>query len=338
MKLKNSTLKEQPELVNETIKLVESSFLYTQNFHYDKDFYPLMRKENHHNCHVLMDGDTLVGHLGVLPQKLVYKDIEVDVLFIGGIAIAEKHRGKGYFTPFFNDIIKKYSNDYAMMFLWSEKSNLYKKHGFYECGSVYQTGEEIFNGHVLISGFHQANKETLTDENFKQILNLYNKGHRNLIVPKRSLECLKEYILNSSVDLFIQPSDNDEIKNYFFINKGFDLNDIIHEISFHEDSKIIEEFAPYKLWLANPYPDEHINFYLGLAKIANQDKFKDFIEKTSDSSIEIQAIDENVEFLYNNQIYSLKHKDFLTGVFGPGKIKEFNQLMPAFYIPGIESI
>ncbi len=50
-----TTLKQRPELLPQVIALIESGFNYDSNYSYAMDFMLLMNKNNHQNCHIIVN-------------------------------------------------------------------------------------------------------------------------------------------------------------------------------------------------------------------------------------------------------------------------------------------
>ena len=124
-----TTLKEHPEHYSQTIALIEKAFGYPQEHKFDVDFYPLMAKDNHSNCYILLEDNTVVGHIGRLTKNLSINTKEYPINMYGGIAISKGQRGQGLFSKLFNHVLQS-SPQTPLNILWSDQVELYNKFEF----------------------------------------------------------------------------------------------------------------------------------------------------------------------------------------------------------------
>jgi len=250
-KFSRKNLAQAPELFSETIALIEREFKYSADYKFEIDFYPLMRKENHQHCHLLIDNETnkVVGHIGFLQKNLKFKNLTLPTQFIGGICIDKKYQGQRLFTHFFKTLTQEYISNIALHVLWGDLHEVYKKFDFYPAGIQYS---------VAPSG-----DGSLKEIKFKSQAHLYNKIHETHLAPTR--EEADWDILKNITSSKLYADD----KNYFFANKGFDLTHIAHEYYF-TDKKIK---IPFQLWSRGEVgASEHV----ALIKIVNVKYFYDF--------------------------------------------------------------
>ncbi len=74
----------------DTIRLIETGFNYPDDHHFDIDFYPLISKDNLVNCHILIDNNKVIAHIGTLPKLLN----DQQVILMGGIVVYSNYQKK----------------------------------------------------------------------------------------------------------------------------------------------------------------------------------------------------------------------------------------------------
>lgn len=324
----------------ELLSLIEHSFSYPPEHHFEIDFYPLMKKENAHNNWILLDEENnLVGHIGVLPRFLTHKNLSFKVSLLGGIAVLESHRGEGLLRKMMTEVLSNYQSDSALFILWSDKHDLYKKFGF-----------ELFGGQEIYS---LRGKGTLTPttlsvllpEERKRIFDLYkNEVEKKYLCIGRDQDYFDDLAAITTSKLYLEKKD-DLITSYAFAEKGHDLKEVVHELVVTQTE--YQEFLaklPHKTLWQPEYPKltklkkESLSF-MGTAKIANQSLFQDMIHDLTANKIQIDTLlPDQILFAFNGENYSLTYADFLTGLFGPNPIKEFEGLIPPIFISGLDSI
>lgn len=251
-----NNLQEKPEFFDQVINLVEDSFGYNENNSFLNDFYPLINNLNHSNCWILQDNNKLVGHIGVRTSSL---NNNTNFAMMGGIAINPDYRGQGLFNDFFREIVNKYKN-FDFIILWSDKSKLYKKFGFDLTGNQYT----LLKVDGMQSTFEKV--KSIDDEIKSQVAFLYKTLVTNELAITRSKQDWNNIWNITSSDLYIAKNRND-ILSYFFMNKGQDLNGIIHEAYFATDHHLEAAVTLGSLWLPHQYK-EYAEFdeKLGLIK------------------------------------------------------------------------
>lgn len=345
--IQKSTLETNPNLLSDTLNLIEQSFGYQKKNKFDEDFYPLIEKGNHQNNHILIcqKYKKVIGHIGVQIKTITFKNIPMPCALIGGIAIHPDYRGRGLFKSFFNNIISHYSKNTALFILWSDQFNLYEKFGFYPAGDTYQTGQKNNLDSPVLELFQKEKFEGLNQKDYAQVKELYKKGVSNFYLTfDRNDEDWEKIKKIKSADIYLLKDGQDDLLAYFFQNKGQDLPHIIHEIGFVEQYKdeLIKLLSPYKLWLpvnSSIEKSDLSNFYLGLFKIGNIEILNQFLNQISQNNLKINSQNkESIEFTINNCHYQTSNKEFLQYLFGPNQPIEFEGLIPKLYISGLDSI
>ncbi|OUR93098.1 hypothetical protein A9Q84_21580 [Halobacteriovorax marinus] len=340
-KLIQTTLAKAPNFFNETLSLLEKSFNYPKHQNFLTDFYPLMAPINHDHCHILIDKDKVVGHIGVKKRTLTYKDTSLEVVLLGGIAISENYQGQGNFSKFFTDILDRYKDKCGLMLLWSDLSALYNRYGFYEAGGVIQTGKKQLLKESLPIDWCETSFKQIDEKKFEQIKTLYANQSRLTLKRDESLwSGIREI---SSAKLFYKEEDN-KIVSYVVMGKGNDLEGIIHELVATKETEndVIESFSDFKLWLPEKYNSlfhKKELLYGAFLKIGNVPLLNSFLENLSKNQLQIISIDgDDINISHNENDFKLNIQDFLTGLLGPTPITEFQEFMPSFFINGLDSI
>lgn len=327
--MKCTNLSQSPVYYKDTIKLIEKAFDYSAANKFDIDFYPLMTKSNHSNCHIMIIDDEVVAHIGVLKQNIELNNEVFSIAMYGGIAVSENHRGKGLFKELFQKVLEQYK-EAAFHLLWSDQLAMYERFGFYPAIEQIEFNESLEDAESFIP----TKLKELKKQEIEQLNNIYKKTKELRI--KRTLadwEILKNI---ESADLYIK-KENDVITNYFFMNKGEDLTGVVYEIG---DFKDIEEINKFGItWSPYDFNNTEVDrLYAGVTKIGNQKIFSKFIHNYTQKMITIHNIDsESVELDFEKNNYTLPIAEFLTGIFGPGRFEELNKI-PPLYISGLDSI
>lgn len=321
-----TNLATRPDKLMDTIDLIERCFQYSPQNSFQEDFFPLVEKRNLENCWILIsEEDQVIAHSGCMIRKLAVGNADINVLLIGGVAVDESHRGKGYSSKILNHILKKYS-DVALQILWSDKVQMYKKLGFFPCIDLYEVSKT--SG---VSSFYETTLAKLSDRELECIQQLYQNS--NDFRLRRTLEDWRILADIKSSKLFIKAS-HQEITNYFFINKGQDLQGVIHEFAHLSDLDEMRTFG--KIWSPTKLEDS-INLFGCLARIGQHQQFKRAIRLLTNEKIEVFSIKENIGFKFQTDNYELDTEEFLQGVLGPNRFEELKDLSP-IYISGLDSI
>jgi len=343
-----TTLSQNPEYFEEVIRLVEEGFHYNKEQSFEKDFAPLMNPLNFENCFFYVDNIShiVVAHLAVCIRTLVKHETEMTVALIGGIVTHKKYRGKNLFKNLITHAIHTYQSEVALFILWSDLESLYEKFDFYRTGGLIECGKRNFSSSERPSGFQKTKFSNISDREFKTIHHLYTTfNEKHFFTIKRNDKDWSIIKDMSSIDLYIKKNATGNIEQYFCINKGRDLTNIIHEISCQnaEDyTSLIKEIGCFKLWL----PETEITktnskeiFYTAYIKIGNTNLLNDFLKEISKGELQITKTENNnIYFKFQNKTYEATFKDFLQNIFGPNAIDEFSNYGLSIYISGLDSI
>jgi hypothetical protein len=328
------TLESHPELRTKVLGIIEKAFNYSEGHSFQSDFYPLFCEDNSENCHVLLKEGIPIGHIGVLKKSIRVADRDHPVLLIGGIAMTEECRGKGFFSDFFNCVLSLYKDDVALFFLWGNFTDLYLKFHFYEVGEIFQWGEKPFGSSDSPSVFK---KVLLSECDFEQLERIRQKYYKEALILNRSKEDWEKLSCISGMQIYTYGTP---VNSYFFANKGMDLQGVIHEIAgdypFEQDSFFINR----KTWasVSSKHSKETILFS-SFVRIGDEQSFRNFIESISSGKIKITSISEKfVAFTFGGQEFSLEPELLLTGLFGPGPFSEFQSFIRPLAIMGPDSI
>lgn len=330
MSQKKTNLADSPQYFDQSLELIEQSFNYQKKYHYEDDFSLLFTPDNHKNCHLLIEGDKVLATIFLLPRILSNSGFETPVCFLGSLCADESIRGKGVFKKFLKSILHENRKKYSLMMLWSDLSELYQKFDFYEAGSVYEYDKNTINKEHLRS---LTKATTLTQQDKQCIAKLYHKSYQDFFIPKRSSRDWELLFNHPTIDLYIEKQEQ-EIIHYAFINKGMDLQNIIHESS----ARVLPKDTDFKIW--SPHSSgQGIQKYAAFIKINDNVHFKDLISEMSANAMIIDSLTEDkVLFKFNDEAFSLSIQDFIGGVFGPAKFKEFMEFQADFWVPGFESV
>lgn len=320
-----------------TIKLIEASFEYKSPFSYEIDFAPLVDASNHDNCYIMLDeNESVIAHIGTKERFIFINDKKYSVTLIGGIAVAEKNRGKGVFQSLFQDVIAEKRSDTSLFLLWSDLEKFYNKFGFYLCGTQFE-----YSSDKKESPFQKTNYQLLSEVEKKEIRYLYESSFsKSFLTLHRSTEDWTLIEKITSADLFLRKS-NGKICDYYFINKGQDLPGIIYEYGTDGDfNKLIKEISSYgKVWTAKEVlPSETIQYQF-LISPGDLRLFTDLVKNLTKDKFRIRNINimkQEVYFDFDEETLVLECQDFLRGIFGPGIFEEIH--VPALFLSGIDSI
>ncbi len=315
------TLKEMPNKLNECVSLIESAFNYNDTYSYKEDFSLLLQEENYENCFFIMEEGEVRATLFTLPRVLEYKDIDIPVLFLGGISVRDDRRGAGVFKSLLETIILL-NGDYAFYLLWSDLSQLYEKFSFYEFG--------------LIEEIDLSDKENHLKEFEPTDTGLFVESYLHLkdkyLVPKRTDKDWYNLLFDCKSIQILE----DRQKHFYFVNKGMDLQGICHE---HHpiDSPPLNGFINWRL-TDKPKQGNPLR-YMGFMRMGNIQHIDRLLRFTSNERLKVDHYNDGlVTVMFDGEKYELQEKDFIQGLWGPGRIEEWTELMPHILIHGYDSI
>ncbi|MBI2521621.1 MAG: GNAT family N-acetyltransferase [Bdellovibrio sp.] len=327
------TLKERPDLYQQTLRLVERSFGSPSLHKIEIDFYPLFQAENWEHCFIMInDADKLVAHLGVKIRQMCVGDKIFPVALLGGIAVEQEQRGQGHFRNLFQEIIKKYESHVTFFLLWSEKNTLYEKFGFHEVGEVFEAKYNGANNTVC----SVTRLEQLSSFAQDSIKNLHALAYEEQYAYfKRDYNDWNAIIKITSAELLFGRNDKNEITSYALKNKGMDLQNIIYEWSTLEILKSQSLGTDTKIWSPLPLDkdfDTIRTLFLGLAKVGNLRLFQSFFSTIFKEQLTLKSRKESFQILeYGKHEYSVQ--EILEMTFSNSRPHKW-----PIYVSGVDSI
>lgn len=342
-----TTLSENPEYFDEVIALIEKEFHYSSDQSYAQDFSLLMNPLNFENCYLYIDPATnrVVSHLAVCPRVMIKEHNEIKVAFIGAIATVKEYRGKDLFRNLMNHALTEHSKECGFFILWSEITGLYEKFSFYLSGGLVETGHAVFSSQDRVPGFQKTTFKELSFKDFAAIQNLHSQFNQRYFFTVKRDE--KEWSIikdMTSIDLYIRKNEEGTIEQYFCVNKGRDLSNIIHEVGCRPDQylSMMKNLQKFKTWL----PESEISlasnkdiFFSAFVRLGNFDVLKSFLKKISADKLElIKLTGDLAQFKFAGNDYQVTQQDFLQYLLGPRPLKEFESFLLSPYIPGTDSI
>jgi predicted N-acetyltransferase YhbS len=330
-------LNQRPELFEPTLKLIEKSFHYSSKNSFQTDFAPLIDESNHHNCFIFVDEkENVLAHIGVKERKIVIRDKNFPIIMFGGIAVDEIRRGEGIFQKLFIDVLTEKKDGAALLLLWSDLSKLYNKFGFYLCGSQFETNSNRSETTFSPTKLHLLSSSEKND--LKSLFeNSFSKIYLTLKRTDEDWNCLEKI---TSADLFIRKNE-DQINEYYFMNKGEDLPEIIYEYgTMGKIEDLLKRICHFgKVWTGKEIVSANQTQYQFLMSPGEQSLFNEFIQSFTENRVSIRAINsikQEVYFDFNNETLGLSIDEFLRGMFGPDGFEELP--LPSLFISGLESI
>lgn len=325
--MKVTNLRARPEKYQDTLSLIEAAFGYERENSFEVDFYPLIKKSNWDNCWVIEDKKEVVAHTAVVEKKFKIKQEFFSAHLIGGVAVDEKYRGQGLSRKLIEHVLQTYSSG-SLYILWSEKTELYKKHKFHPCFELHERPQTNAK-----SSFLQASLGELSSDDLRSIITLYNSPSLNEVRVFRSERDWEDLKRVTSAKLFIKREEN-QITNYFFMDKGQDLGGVIHE---YGDLKDAEEMASHgRLWSTKESKGSTALFG-ALVRPGKMDEFSKLAQAYAGLCLETPLAEENVSFSYQGTDFDMSLESFLQGLFGPGRFQELDGL-PKFSVCGLDSV
>ncbi len=341
-----ATLKEAPAKFDETIRLIEKVFSYTKENSFIVDFAPVANKNNFDNSLIATFEGKVIAHVSLIRRNLRVGKIDIPVALIGGVAVEQDFQNKGIAKQLINRLISENTTHVSLFFLWSNLIEFYLKFKFYPCIGMAESiaSPENLNEILADEKFDQTLYKDLNAQDKEKIKTLYNDTLlRKYSSLSRSNDDWKTIEKITSANLFIYRNKKD-IEAYFFINKGQDLTNIIHEFGYQSNTKnkMQKLFNNSTVWVPE-HEKELLNErqvkYLGLARIGNTKLFQKHIEAVSKNTINCEEIDHDaVDFNFANKSYMVTTAEFLTYVFGPSPLLEFQDFEHPIYISGLDSI
>ncbi len=337
-----STLKDHPELFDQTIKLIEKSFGYDKNESFIIDFFPLMEKNNSENDFILQENGNVLGHVGVKIREIGNSEIKLKVALIGGVAISEEYRGKGLLKRILEEVFKRFENKVGIFILWSDLAELYKKFDFYLAGAAVESSG--INNEKFYNRYFKTKFNKISINDLEQIKNIYQQQTlENYFSFLRSEADWQSLIKIESVDLFILKDGQDKVLGYFCQNKGMDLRGVVHEFGFlkNHQNEIDELFRSLKTWFpsvsSERFPGK--NIYQGLLKMGNLKIFNSFLWSRSRGFLQIVNWGvSDVRIIFKNKNILIPKEVFFQCIFGPYPPIELENISCQLFLSGLDSI
>lgn len=342
-----TTLSENPEYFEEVITLIEKEFHYNSNQTYAKDFALLMDPLNFDNCYLYVDQESnkVVSHLAVCPRTMIKNNSTINIALVGGIATDASFRGRDLFKNLMNHALNIHSQHCGLFILWSEITGLYEKFSFHLSGGLIETGHAVFSVNDRPMGFTKTSFKDLSAKDFDSIQKIYSDFNQKyfftVIREEKEWSIIREM---DSIDLYLKKNEASAIEQYFCINKGHDLTNIIHEVGCLPDQylQMMKALQKYRTWLPESELTLSSNkdiFFTAFIRLGNFNILKEFLRSISDDQFELyEMTGDLISFRFGTIEHQSSHKDFLQYLFGPRPLKEFESLMLSPYIPGTDSI
>lgn len=342
-----TTLSENPEYFEEVIALIEEEFHYDSALSYAKDFALLMDPLNFENCYLYIDQKTnkVASHLAVCPRVMTKSSHHIRVSFIGGIVTAKEFRGKDLFKNLMNHALLEHSKTTGLFILWSEITGLYEKFSFHLSGGLIETGHAVFSTNEKPIGFQKTTFNDIEEKDYEEIQKLYKEFNENYFFTVIREEKDWSIIRNmTSIDLYIKKNEDGIIQQYFCVNKGRDLTNIIHEVGCKSEQylSLIKSLLKFRVWL----PESELSlsskkdiFFTAFIRLGNFEILKTFLNDISAGELQLSQITGDlITFQFNELQHQFSHQEFMQYVFGPKPIKEFEKFLLSPYITGTDSI
>lgn len=317
------TLAENPNKMNECLLLIEESFNYDKNHSYKEDFALLTDSQNHENCYYLEENEKVVATLFTLPRILTYKDSKLPCLFLGGISVKDENRGAGLFRTLLETIFLL-NPQYGLYFLWSDLAQLYEKFNFFEFGILRE---------IDLTKENKQELKPFNSDHTPELVKSYLSLSKNYLIPERSEHHWHLLLQNNSIDLL-----EDDKKNFYFVNKGMDLQEVCHE--YHpESAPMAPGFKNWRLPEGTADTEKDTLLYMGFLRLGNLEVLNELISHSSQGRLSIVEQDQGmIKVNFDGEIYELGERDFIQGLWGPGKVEEWQSLVPDILVPGFDSI
>jgi GNAT superfamily N-acetyltransferase len=232
MEIRNPVPAELPDL----IRMVSQALGYNkEEAGVARDFPQLYHPNNSKHLWLAAQKELLLAHAGFYPSVMQLEGGALPVAAIGGVCTQDEHQGKGLASQLVEKCVQEAAKEgAALVFLWSDKHDFYKKMGFHLIGRQWTFVFETRLAPALRErGLHCGMpavaltiSEGLVDEDFlhqsRALLLAMGLG------PARSEEEHALY-LKSGACRVISAWVGDRLAAYFVIGKGHDLQNYIHE-------------------------------------------------------------------------------------------------------------
>lgn len=341
------SLAQKAELLEQVHALIEESLDYAPENKFNVDFAPL-HANNLENCWVMLDqsAQAVVAHIGLVKKIISLGKKSFPAFFIGGVAVSSAHRGKGLFSILMKHVLETYAQDCALFFLWSEKHQLYAKFSFFSgIGQAESIPENNFDDFINDFSFKVTKYAALSAPEKDQIKRLYREQVlKSAAAVLRTEADWKNIEKISSADLFINKNSKGEIIFYFFANKGQDLKGIIHEYAHAQGQEdlAMKLFTAARTWMPENEKlrpkDYHLQM-MALVRLGSPQLFIEFIHNWSAGKIEVlQVTEDKIHCKIYGELIESSLEIFFRLIFGPYPDQRWQDLGPALFIHGLDSV
>ncbi len=331
-------LNDYPLGFEKTLTLIETGLGYQKPHSFKEDFAPLIDPRNHRNCFIYVnDAGEVLAHIGVKEKQLSLDGRPYTFSLLGGIVVAEAHRGKGIFKELLIEVLAEKRDETTAFLLWSNLEKLYSPYGFYLCGTQFE-----YSGTGGSEGFTKTRLSELSENELAELTELFEKSFRKTYLTfERTRADWDLLAAITSADLYLRRRDG-KLTDYYFQNKGQDLTGLIYEYgSTQEMATVLRELAGTgKLWTGVPVAETEAQQFQFMLAPGDLAKFTAFIKAYTQGKFLIRNINvmkQEVFFDFGGETLMLELEEFLVGVFGPGQYEELGDLPPLF-VSGLDSV
>lgn len=339
------TLHENPQKINDCVELIEKAFNYDGNNSYRDDFPQLFFPQNLSHCYFLEEDGEVIATLLTLPRELEYRERKLSALFIGGIGVKDEKRGGGLFRSLLETVLLLNSHK-ALFLLWSDLSQLYEKFSFYEFGLIKENDlpnnlPNNFQEESLPKNLRPAKREDIENS-----LKSYQELKKNFLLPHRGPIDWKALSQSKSIQIL-----KTKESHLYFIGKGMDLQGICHE----RHPFNAPDLPGLKNWLYDSLQQKkeqrkeqrkekqsphQTKRYMGFLRLGNLKALSEFLESSSKGRLALHERKDNglISISFDKNPYELSERDLIQGLWGPGKMEEWEGLAPPLLIFGYDSI
>ena len=338
-----TTLDKKPSLSDEALSLIESSLGYHSPESFVVDFAPLI-KNNLQNLYVALKNGKVVGHVGLLIRNLSVNALQSGpIAFLGGICVQQDFRGQGILRALLNAVFHDWDKRVSLYMLWGDKVDIYRKFNFYLAGGIIQSRTQES---PLSKNWTRTKLQDISESDLKQVKRIYQQflasRYSTIVRKDEDWETIKAI---TSADIFIRRNKKGTLEAYFFKGKGADLSNIIYEIGLSSHlipEDIIQEIAGPSIWMPQDwkiYFDQPELHFLAFFRMASAQKLTSLVSTWSRGKIKITRIKNNfIYYQFSKKQYRSSFQEFISLIWGPSPLSEFQSLGPPLFISGLDSI
>lgn len=341
-----TTLSRNPDYLEQIVALIEEEFLYDKRNSFERDFAPLLTPHNFDNCYFYIDreSNSVAAHLAVCPRVVIKNELTMNVVFIGGIATQKKFRGQSLFKSLMEHALNEHSSTAGLFILWSDIENMYEKFSFFRTGGFFESGSKSFQQGENIPGYVRTKFSELDENDFQRIVEIYTRfNEKHFFTVKREEKDWSIIREMNSIDIYIKRNETGTINRYFCVNKGKDLNHVIHELSASSEEQfksLLKETSQFRTWLPENMPHTGRDiFFTAFFKIGSEKILNNFLKDLTGNDLNIISVKNDlIVFDYKRKQYEATPQEFLHHIFGPRPFTDFAKLGLSLYVCGADSI